>query len=481
VRQFVTENLVLALCGGAAGLLLALWLTQLITNSRLPIDFPINTALTIDVRVLLFTAMASVSTVLFFGLVPSLQASRPEVVPALKNETLSGRLRHWELRDLLVAGQIALSVVLLVGSVLVVRSLQNALKVNVGFNPENAASVSFDLSLYSDERGREFQKRLLEKVQALPGIESASLANTIPLSLDVSRTGLHAYGTPGEKSSDLTSAAYYYGGPDFFHTLQTRILEGRDFSWRDTPNAPHVVIINEALANRLFPHEDALGKRIAQFGEGPWLQVAGIVENGKYESLNDENQPAIFWPILQRYNSTSTLVARSHMPGRQLIATLRKAVRDMDSSLPLYDVATLKDHLALPLAPANLAASALSAFGFLAVVLAAIGVYGSMAYAVARRTREIGIRVAIGARKGNVLRLVTRRAALMLGIGTVCGTVVALMAGKLFGAVLYGISPKDPVTYTVAVLLIVLVALAACAIPARRALAIEPASALREE
>lgn len=483
VRQFVTENLVLALCGGAAGLLLAAWLTNLVTTARLPFDFPLNTALTIDVRVLLFTALASVSTVVFFGLLPSIQASRPDVIPALKNEPLSRRFRRWQLRDVLVAGQIALSVVLLIGSLLVVRSLQNALRVNVGFNPEHAASVSFDLGLqgYSDERGHEFQKRLLERVQSMPGVEAASLANTIPLSLDVSRTGLHAYGTPGDKAGDLTHAIFYYAGPDFFHTLETRILEGRDYNWRDTPNAPRVVVINQALARRLFPHEDALGKRISQGGNGPWWQVAGIVENGKYQSLNDENQPAVFWPMLQRYNSTSTLIARSPLPGKQLIALLRKAVREMDSSLPLYDVATLNDHLDLPLMPATLAASALGAFGLLAVVLAAIGVYGSMAYAVARRTREIGIRVAIGARKGNVLAFVTRRAAVTLAVGTVCGVFAALLAAKLFSSVLYGISPKDPTTYAIGIALMSLIALLACVLPARRALAIDPASALREE
>jgi predicted permease len=483
VRQFVIENLIVALCGGTAGLILALWLTKLITTARLPVDFPFNTALTLDVRVLLFTAVTSVSTVLFFGLIPAIQASRPDLVPALKNETALGRLRHWELRDLLVGAQIALSIVLLAGSVLVVRSLQNALTVNVGFNPQNAASVSFDLGRqdYSEERGRAFQKRLLEKVQAMPGIESASIANAIPLSLDISTTSLHAYGMPGDKPSEMTLAIYYQGGPGLFHALQTRILEGRDFTWRDTPNAPHVVIINRALANRLFPGQDPLGKRLAQFGDGPWWQVVGVVENGKYESLNDENQPVLFWSMLERYNSTTTLVARSRMAPKQLLATLRRAVREMDSTLPVYDVNTLREHLAVPLTPANLAATALGSFGLLAVVLAAIGVYGSMAYAVARRTREIGIRVAIGAAKSNVLALVTRRAVTTLLAGTLSGVVVALMASKLFSVVLYGISPKDPATYITAIALMALVVAFACILPARRALSIDPASALREE
>lgn len=483
VRQFLTENLLLALCGGAAGLLVASWLTGLITGAKLNFDLPLNKALTIDLRVLLFTVLASLSTVLFFGLLPSLQASRPEVVPALKNEPRT-RFRRWELRDLLVGGQIALSVLLLIGCVLVVRSLQNALQVDMGFNPEHSASVSFDLALqgYTPERGRALQKRLLEKLQSTPGIETASLINTIPLSLDVSRTGLHAFGTPGEKAGDLTHAIFYTGGPNLFHTLQTRILEGRDFNWRDGANAPNVVVINQALARRLFPREDALGKRIGQGGDkGPWWEVAGIVANGKYESLNDENQPVIFWPILQRYDSTTTLIARSSMPDSQLIALLRKTVRDIDPSLALYDVQTLKDHLALPLAPASVAASALGAFGILAIVLAAIGVYGSMAYAVARRTREIGIRVAIGARKGNVLALVTRRAAVLLIAGTICGTAAALFVSKMFSAILYRISPRDPATYAISIALMSAIALLACLVPARRALSIDPASALREE
>ncbi len=302
LRQFLAEALLLALSGGFAGLLLAWWLTALFTNASLPFDFPFNKTLTIDARVLFFNAAASLSTILIFGLVPSLQATRPDLIPALKNESWSRKLRGWELRDLFVSGQVALSVLLLVGSVLGVRGLKNALTVNVGFNPRNAASVSFDLGDqgYTDAQGAQFQKRLIARVQTLPGIESASLSNTIPLSMDVSTTSLCAYGKPVQNRGAMVSAVYYYAGPDFFRTMQTRILEGREFDWRDTPKSPQVVVINRATADRLFPHEDALGKRVAQGPEGPWLQIVGIAENGKYESLNDENRPAIFWPMLQQ-------------------------------------------------------------------------------------------------------------------------------------------------------------------------------------
>lgn len=483
IRQLLTENLLLALAGGAGGLLLAWWATGLITNAKLPVDFPFNTTMAVDMRVLAFALVASVFTVLFFGLAPAMQATRTDLVPALKNESWSQRLRRWEMRDVLVTGQIAVSVVLLIGSVLVVRSLQNALTVNVGFNPRNAASVSFDVGMqgYSESRGLDFQKRLLQKVQSLPGIESASLSNTIPLSLDVSNTSIFAYGKPVLPRNEVANAIYYYAGPGFFHTLQTRLLEGREFNWRDAPNSPKVVVINRALANRLFPHEDALGNRISQGPKGPWLEVVGIVEDGKYQSLNDENQPVIFWPMLQRYENTTTLLARAHLPADQLVSMLRQAVQQIDPTIPLFDVGTLESHLALPLTPARVAATALGGFGFLAVMLAGIGVYGAMAYAVARRSREIGIRIAIGATKRNVLALVMRRSAVLLGIGTLCGTAAAFAVGRFFNAVLYGVSPKDPLTYFLAIALIIGVTLLACTIPVQRALAVDPASALREE
>ncbi len=484
IRQFLAENVLLALAGGIGGLLIARWMTSLITSARLPVDFPFNTALPIDIRVLAFASFASISTVLLFGLAPAMQATRVDLVPGLKNESGSQRFRRWELRDVLVTGQIALSVVLLVASVLVVRSLRNALTVNVGFNPKNAASVSFDLGMegYNEPRGLEFQKRLLQKVQTLPGIESASISNTIPLSLDVSHTSVLAYGKPVPRPGEELNVIYYYAGPGFFHTLQTKLLDGREFDWRDTAASPKVVVINNALARRLFPHERAIGKRIAQCPENcAWLTVAGVVEDGKYQSLNDENEPALFWPMFQRYENTTTLVARSHLPADQLIGALRKAVRDMDPAMPLFDVATLEHHLALPLTPARVAASALGGFGFLAVVLAAIGVYGAMAYAVVRRTREIGIRVAIGATRSHVFALVIQRTASVLGVGIVCGTAAALAAGRFFGAVLYGITPNDALSYAIAIALMATITFLACVIPLQRALAVDPARALREE
>lgn len=482
MRQFLTESALLAAAGGGAGLFIAWWAAAWISSSRFPIDIPVNTTVAIDHRVLAFAIAGTVLTVLFFGLAPALQAARPNVVPALKSESWSRRLRRWELRDVFVAAQVALSVVLLGGSALVVRSLQNALDVNIGFNPKHAAAVAFDLGLqgYSEALGRQFLTQLLHRVQSTPGIESATVTDSVPLTLNESTTWIMAYGKPIPKPGDRAHATFYNAGPNYFHTLETPILRGRDFNWHDTANSEKVVVINRALAKRLFPNGDALGKRIG-FGETSWYTVVGIVETGKYRSLNDENEPAIFWPILQRYNTPAVLVARSPMPPAALLSTLRNAVSRMDASMPIYDAKTLEQYLNLPLTPARLAVGALGTFGFLAVILAAAGIYGAMAYSVARRTREIGIRVALGATRQNVLRLVLSRTAIVLLVGTCAGVAGALAAGNLFRAVLYGISPKDPATYTVVVVLMIAVALVAALAPAQRALRVDPAHALREE
>jgi predicted permease len=313
-----------------------------------------------------------------------------------------------------------------------------------GFNPRHAAAVSFDLGLqgYSQAQARKFRRELLQRV-ALPGIESASVADYLPLSLAPATTRIAAYGQPVPKPNARVETVEYHAGANFFHTMQTRILEGRDFSERDTPGSQNVVVINQALASRLFPQRDALGKKIRRRSDGPWFTIIGITENGEYRSLNDERQPAVFWPLSQTYSLNTTLVARSPLPANVLIPTLRKAVQQMDSTVPVYAAGTLEQHLQLPLTPARVAASVLGSFGFLAVVLAAAGIYGSMAYSVARRTREIGIRVALGATRQNVLNLVLSRAAIVLAVGICVGLAAALATGNLFRAVLYGISPTD--------------------------------------
>jgi predicted permease len=484
VRQLLIESLLLSVAGTTGGLLLADWFVAALAAWRPPVDFPLNTDFSLDYRVLAFTVAAGLLTTLLFGLVPALQAAKTDLAPALKNALFTERLRRWPLRELLVTTQIGLSVVLLIGTVLVVRSLQRALTIDIGFNPRNAVAVAFDLGLagYDEARGSKFQRRLIEKVSTLPGIQSAGLANSLPLGLDQSSTSMFAEGKPTPTPSETPSANYYMVDPGYFRTMQTRFLAGRDFDLHDRAGARPVAIVNLAFANRLFPHENALGKRFRQGrDEGEWKEIVGIVEDGKYVSLNDGPNPVIFWPILQRYNSTTTVVARSSLPAWQVVGLIEKAVHGLDPTLPFYQGGSLDDHLRLPLFPARLAASMLGAFGVLAIVLAATGVYGVMAYAVSRRKREIGIRMAIGATSGQVMRLVLRRAAILLSIGTLVGALAALVIGNLFSPILYGVSPRDPATFALAALLMACVALAAGWLPARRAMSVQPASALRDE
>ena len=483
IRQLLTESLLLSLAGGAAGMLLALWILKAIAGIDLPLDIPGTTELPFDSSVFLFSLFTCVLTTLLFGLAPALQAVRIDLVPALKNQ-VSEHFRRVQMKDLLVGAQVMLSVILLVGTVLVVRSLQRALTIDVGFNPRHAVAVTFDLGLngYNEERGRAFERRLNGQLASLTGVDSFALVNNLPLSLAQSNNTVYAEGKPIPKFYDAPLAHYYVAGPGYFRTMQTRLISGRDIDTHDTADSTRVAIVNEAFAKRLFPGENALGKRFRTNPESAnWTQIIGIAQDGKYQSLNDVSDPAYFAARSQRYDSTITIVARSSQPPDQLVRRIQQIVATLDPTLPFFQADSLEDHMRLPLMPARIAATMLGAFGVLAIILAATGVYGMLAYAISRRTREIGIRVAIGARRSNVVQLVLRRAALIVLSASVAGAALALTLGRFFTPILYGVSPKDPATYALALALMAAIAVIACFAPTRRALRIDPAVALRDE
>ena len=483
VRQLLTESLVVALAGGAGGALVGFWITSALAGWRMPVDIPIFLNVGADARVFLFALLASAGTTLLFGLLPALQATKADLVPALKNEAGSEKLRHWHLRDYTVAAQVALSTLLLVCSVLVIRSFQHALEAPLGYNPKNAVTVAFDLNIqgYDEARGREFQRRLLEKVRALPGIDSAALIDSLPLTLNSSSDGIFIEGKPKPKAAEAPVAYTYSVSPDYFHTMQTPLLSGRDFDQRDKQGGNRVAIVNRAFAQQLLRGEDPIGKRFATGPDGKPIEIVGVAENGKYFSLA-ETQKAAFWtPLEIWYSSNAALVARTKLNGPEALGMIRSAVRDLDPTIALYSTGTLVDQLDLPLFPARIAASALGAFGLLALILAATGIYGVMAYAISRRTREIGIRMAIGAGQSQVLGMVGKHALLLIGSGTVVGLAAALLIGRLLSQILYGIQPTDPVTFAIVFLMMLGVASAACWIPARRAIHIDPIRALRQE
>ena len=483
IRQLLTESVVLSILGGAAGVLLAIWLIDLFAAWRPPVDIPVIPKLAIDRAVLLFAMAASLFTGLLFGLVPALQSTRAGLAPALKNDAAVEKIRRFHLRDVLVAAQVALSVVLLVGSVLVVRSLQHALTLPMGFEPRHAASVSMDLALqgYDETRGREFKRRLTEKVRALPGIESAGLINALPLSLNISNSPILVEGRPVPRAAEMQLAGIFQVGPGYFHAAQTKLVAGRDFSDRDKPDSKRVAIVNETFVRQFFPNENALGKRFRHDQTKPdWKEIVGVVQDGKYRSLGEKPMPVEF-DSPQGWVSTTTVVARSAMPEQDIVAMLRRSVLELDPAISIFAAGSLTEQLGLVLFPAKIAVTVLGAFGILAVILAATGVYGIMAYAVSRRTREIGIRMALGAEPIQVLRVVMSRTAILLGIGTAVGIGLSLAAGQFFAQILYGVSARDPLTYAMALGLIALVAFLACWFPARRAIGVDPLTALRTE
>jgi predicted permease len=483
IRQLLTESVVVAAAGGIGGGILTLWILDALSQWHPPIEFPIRLTVQPDVRVFLFTLLASLGTTLVFGLAPALQATKTDLLSALKNEAITERWRSWHLRDYLVAAQVAISVLLMVCSVLVVRSLQRALKAPIGYNPNGAVTASFDLNLqgYSEERGREFERRLLDKVRTLPGIESAALIDSLPLALNVSSDSIYVEGRPPVKTGDAPVAYLYDVSPDYFRTMETPLLQGREFDARDRKDGNRVAIVNRAFVRQLLRTDQPLGKRFRTKADGKPIEIVGVAADGKYLSLNESPQPAFWTPLEIWYSPNASIVARTKVNASQALGQIRQAARELDPTLALFGEGTMTSQLALALFPAQIAASALGGFGLLAAILAATGIYGTMAYAVARRTREIGIRMAIGADQGQVLRVVARRALTLIGCGTVLGLGSAFLAGRLLGQLLYGIEPTDPGTFVTVFLLILGISCLACWIPARRAVQVDPLAALRQD
>jgi predicted permease len=485
IRQLLTENLMVALLGGAGGALLAVWITSALAAWHPPVDIPLAVSVPVDMRVFLFALVVSAVTALLFGLLPALQATKTDLVPALKNEAATARLRYWHLRDYMVAAQVCLSVLLLFCSVLVVKSLQRSLSAPVGFELPGLATVSFDLNMqgYDEPRGREFERRILERVRQLPGVEAATLVDNIPLTPTVAWNAVYIEGKPVPKrAADVPNAYAFTSSSDYFRTMRTRLISGREFDARDKQVGPRVAIVNSAFAARLLDGDNPLGRRFTTNTTREPMEIVGVVETGKYYNLTDQ-APLAFWtPLDFWYKSKASLVARTRaIPPGSIMPSIRGLVREIDPSIALFATGSVEDQLTWTFFPARIAAIALGAFGTLALVLSATGIYGVMAYAVSRRTREIGIRMAIGATQAQVLASVARSAAILIGAGLVLGLGTALLAGRLLERILYGVKPNDPLTFAIVFAIMLGVGSAATFLPARRATRIDPMQALRQE
>ena len=483
VRQLLTESLLISLSGGAAGVFLSAAINSAVRGIHLPSDVTLLFDLRTDWRVLTFALVLSIATGILFSLIPALQSSKPQLVLALKDESSMAGFRRSRLRNFLVIAQVSLSLVLLISAGLIVRSLQAAQKMRPGFNPENAVAISFDVSLqgYNEQRGRAFQRQVLERAQSLPQVESAALTDYLPLGLNYNSSTIYVEGTQFTGPSNLPIAVPIDSGPGYFDVMGIP-LRGRDFRDDENKKESRFAIVNETFVKKLLNGQDPIGRRFNWHGPtDPFFEIVGVVPDGKYNSLGEDPKPAVYTPLYRDYSGQVTLVARTHSDPRQVLSALRGEVQKLDPSVSVYAAKTLKEHLGTSLFPARMAAIALGSFGILALILAAVGIYGVMSHVVAGRTREIGLRMALGAQLSDVQKLILKQGMLLAAIGSVCGLVIALGGARMMKSLLYGVSTSDPVTFTCVASLLFGIAFLACLIPARRASRVEPMIALRAE
>jgi predicted permease len=486
VRQLLVESLLLASAGGAAGLLVAPWLTDLLLFYQAKTDTAAAAlAHSVSWRVTVFTLLVSVATGLLFGLIPALQASRPDLLPALKDD---GAHRAdgpgFKLsRHTLIVAQIALSVVVLVCAGLFLRSLAKLFAVDPGFKPENVlvADLQLPMNQYDKDRAARFYRQAVERFSALPGVEAVTTAANTPLSGEFLMNTVVIEGQP-VKPGDMQTVNANNVGAGYHEMLGIRMVQGRGFTEADREGAPGVAVVNEAFARRYFSDGNAYGKRISLGTGMPWLEIVGVTRDVKTLVMLDDESPQLDLPAAQySFHNSMRVLLRTRVDAVSLLPAVRREVRALDAGLAFFKTTTIAADLRAQLATWRMAASLLSLFGVVALALAAIGLYGIIAYAVAHRTREIGIRMALGAQARDVLRLVMREGLVLAGVGIVIGVATALAAMRLIEAYLYGVSPADPVTFIAIPLLLGGVALVACWLPARRAARVDPMVALRIE
>ncbi len=481
IRQLLTESSLLSLLGGAGGLLLAFWSRNLLAAFAPPTDMPIHIAVDIDFGVLVFTLIVSLATGLVFGLAPAIQATRPDLVSVLKDESTRVAGGRGRLRNSLVIVQVALSLVLLICAGLFLRSFYNGQRLNPGFDPENLVVASYDVfpGGYTEQRGRLFHGQVIDRIRSLPGVESASLARRLPLGFGGSSSTSVAIDGYAPRPDENMNIDYNEVAPGYFHTMSIPVVEGREFTSEDNEKSRPVIIINQTMARRFWPDESAIGRRIRRGSTS--LEVIGVARDGKYRSLSEEPRSVMYMPLLQSYRSQVVVITRAAGNSATAIASIREAMRDMDANLPLYDTMTMREHLAASVFVQNIGATFLGIFGVLALMLATVGLYSVMAYSVSQRTHEIGIRMALGADSRNVLGLVVKQGMKIALIGVGAGLVGAFALTRFLSNLLYGVSASDPLTFGGIAALLAGVALVACFVPARRATKIDPMIALRYE
>jgi putative ABC transport system permease protein len=488
IRQMLTESFLLAAIGGALGILVGglgvFGLKHLISTDMLQ---GINIG--VDRNVMLFTGAMVILVAIAFGLVPAWQASQPRVQETLKEggRGATSTVAQHRLRGVLAMTETALALILLVGAGLMMKSMYRLLKVNPGFQSDRVLTMEMDLrtAQYSKSPARvNFWQQFLEKVRAIPGVENAALATAVPLTGSHNRGDITIEGIPVPDIGNYPHPDYHYISADYTGVLRIPLMSGRTFTDADTETSPRVGLINATMARRYWPNEDPIGKRF-HWGrpewKDPWITIVGVVGDTKLYGLSNPSRLEIYLPIRQEPPTDMYLVLRSAVDPASLTSSVRDAVATIDKDQPVFNVTTMQELVDASVSTPHLTLVLLGLFSGLALVLAAIGIYGLISYSVQQRTHEISIRMALGAQRSNVLRLVVGQGVKLASLGIVIGVATALGLMRLITSLLFGVSANDPFTFTAAALVLLFVAIAACYIPARRAIAVDPMNALRYE
>jgi putative ABC transport system permease protein len=489
IRQMLTESVLLSTMGGVGGVLLAMWGLDLVTAS-VPRDYALSfhgwNQIKLDGWVLAFTMLVAVATGLLFGIVPALQATKTDLNESLKEGGGRGSASHARrrFRDGLVIAEVALALVLLVGAGLMFKSFARMLDVQPGFDPHGVVTMGLGLpeARYAKpEQWTQFYKQLLEKLRAEPGVESASVINYLPMGGSGGTTTFIIDGRPAPPKGQNPEANFRAASSDYFKTLRIPLLKGRAFTDQDTADKPLVAIVNETFARTFFSGEEVIGKRLRDpDGTNP-TEIVGVVSDVKHWGLDDEPEPYLYMAHAQSPDPGMTIAVRSAIDPSAMAATVRRDVQTFDRDLPVFDIKSLEQRVEESGSQKRLTVYLLTVFAAVALLLAAVGIYGVLAYSVAQRTHEIGIRMALGAQTRDVVRLVLRQGMVLALVGVVAGVLASLALTKLIKAMLFHVSPTDPATFALVSVALASVALVACLVPARRATKVDPMIALRYE
>ncbi len=480
VRQLLIESLILALAGGGVAMLITTWTAGTFSQFIPPTNIPVAMDIHADQRVLLATMLLSLVTGIIFGVLPAWRASDLAPISVLKEDSgsVSGGLRRARLASVLVIAQISLSLFLLVCAGLFIRSFRAAQTLNPGFEPDHVLLASYSLFPVGYDRasGVEFHRQIITRIAALPGVQSASLADWVPLGYTNSAETISPEGYVPQLHESM-SVGQAGAGPNYLRTMQIPLVAGRDFTSQDTDVSQPAVIVNEAFVHRYWPNQDGLGKRVQVFGR--WATIVGVTRTGSYYSLRENSLPFIYTPLLQDYSESVTIHARVAGDPLTYTAAVEKAVHELNANLPVYEESTLQSRVQVASVGQRIAGTFVGAFGLLALVLAAVGVYGVIAYTTRQRTHEIGLRMALGAQSTDVFRMVLGNGLRLILTGLACGLVLSLALTRFLRTVLFGVGATDFITFAAVGLLLSAVALLACYIPARRAMRVDPMVALR--